>query len=177
MIFISAGHHNKDSGAVGCGFKEADLTKIMRDLVCKELDSLSVKYTRDDDGETLSQYLNRIKTGEGSVVLEFHFNASDNKTATGVETLIADNPSTDSYSFAKDLNNATVRITGLKDRGVKTEGQSHRGKLGIMREQGIVALIELAFISNCNDVKVWSEKKEELAKEYAKILIKYENLK
>lgn len=177
MIFISSGHHNKDSGAVGCGFKEADLTKIMRDLVIKELDFQNIKYIKDSDDETLSQYLNRIKTGDGSVVLEFHFNASDNKTATGVETLVADNPSKDSYNFAKELNDVTVKITGLRDRGVKTEGQSHRGKLGIMREQGIVALMELAFISNCNDVKVWSEKKEELAKEYAKILLKYENLK
>lgn len=176
MIFISAGHHNKDSGAVGCGFKEADLTKIQRDLTCKELDKLGVKYIQDKDVETLGEYLKRIETGNGSVVLEFHFNASDNKTATGVETLTSDNASKNSKDFAKELNDVTVKILGLKDRGVKTESQSHRGKLGLMREEGIVALVELAFISNCEDVRKWSENKEKLAAEYAKILKKFENL-
>ena len=175
MIFISAGHHNKDSGAIGCnGKKEADLTKIMRDLTCKKLDEMGVKYTKDNDDETLAQWLKRAVTGPASVTLEFHFNAFNGK-ATGVETLVADGASTNSRLFAKELSDITVFVTGLPNRGVKTESESHRGRLGLMRELGIVALIELAFIDNCGDVDKWDRNKELLASHYAKILSKYEN--
>ena len=38
-IFISAGHHNNDSGAIGSGYKENKLTIEFRDLVVSELKS------------------------------------------------------------------------------------------------------------------------------------------
>jgi hypothetical protein len=78
-IFISAGHNSKsktikqDPGAVNKqGIKEGDLTIEFRDLVCQELDLLNANYIKDLDEESLSMYLNRIKTGSGSVVVEYH---------------------------------------------------------------------------------------------------------
>lgn len=179
MIFISAGHHLSDSGAVSkCrgGVKESSLTIIQRDLICKELDVMGVKYISDRDVETLGQYLSRIKPGNGSVLLELHFNASSNNSATGIETLIADDASIESKKFAKEVNDVTVKVLKLKDRGVKSEADSHRGKLGFMRGSGVRALLEICFISNCQDVDSWFDNKEILAKEIAKVLIKFENL-
>lgn len=179
-IYISSGHNQglkPDPGAVSkCrgGVKESALTIIQRDLILPHLSGNKV--ITDKDQETLGQYLSRIKPGDGSVLLELHFNASNNSSATGVETLISDVASTNSKDFAKEINDATVKILGLKDRGVKTESQSHRGKLGFMRGEGIRSLVEICFISNCGDVDKWFENKELLAKEYARILIKYENL-
>ena len=64
----------------------------------------------------------------------------------------------------------------LKNRGVLSEADSHRGRLGLMREKGIVALLELCFISNPDDLKAYDLHKTELAGKIADILIKYDAL-
>ena len=71
--FISAGHHLKDSGAIGSGTQENLETIKFRDIVIKLCKDMGLKVITDDDHETLKEYLDRIKTGDGSVVVEFHF--------------------------------------------------------------------------------------------------------
>lgn len=180
MIFISAGHNPKgikiDPGAVGNGFREADLAVEFRNLVIDELLKQRVPYVSDQDDERLAQYLERIKTGKASVVLEFHFDASDKPTATGTTALVGSDADRLDNAFAKELVNATSSILGIKNRGVINESQSHRGRLALMREQGIVCLLELCFISNLNDVKSYRLNKEKLAVKIAEIVIRYENL-
>ena len=66
MIFISAGHNPKgikiDPGAVGNGFKEADIAVEFRNLVARELSKLGAKFITDKDDERLADYLKRIQT-------------------------------------------------------------------------------------------------------------------
>ena len=179
MIFISAGHCpfsiKKDFGAEGNSYKEGLLTIEMRDIVCHELDMLGVKYTKDSDSETLGEYLERIKTGSASVVLEFHFDAYDG-SASGSTSLVGDDADRLDKAFAKELVDVTASVLGVTNRGVKGEGESHRGKLGLMRESGIVSLLEICFIDNSLDMQKYQVKKLELAKEYAKIVKKYEDM-
>lgn len=179
-IFISAGHNPKgikpDPGAVGNGYKEADLTIEFRDLVIKECLKLGVKVIQDKDDERLGAYLERIKTGNGSVVVEYHFDASDKPTATGTTGLIEAEADRLDKAFAKELTEATASLLGIKNRGVLTEAQSHRGSLGLMREEGIIALIEICFISNASDIAAYKKGKNKLAEEHAKIIKKFEDL-
>ena len=178
MIYLLAGHHNTDPGAVGSGYKEADLNKKIRSAVAKELDALGCNYILDKDSETLNQLLGRIKPGSGSVLKDIHWNASDNAKATGVEVFVADNANKDSIAFANELLTATVKLTGLTSRGVKTEKQSARKQLAVLRTKaGIAALLEIGFISNKKDVESVLNVLPQLAKEYAKILKKYEDLR
>ena len=176
MIFISAGHNpngiKTDPGAIGNGKREADLTVEFRDLVIAELIKNNAKHVADSDSERLGQYLERIKTGSGSVVLEFHFDASPNAKATGTTVLIGGDADKD---FAKELAETTAIILGIKNRGVISETESHRGRLGLMRESGTVALLELCFISNPYDLSAYDNGKIALANAIADILIKYEN--
>ena len=79
-------------------------------------------------------------------------------------------------AFAKELVDSTAKYLGIKNRGVKTEADSHRGSLGLMRESGTVALVELCFISNAGDLKAYQTNKVELAAKHADIIIHYENL-
>jgi len=178
--FISAGHNPKgvkvDPGAVGNGYREADLTVEFRDLVIAECLKLGLKVISDRDDETLAQYLGRIKPGSGSVVLEFHFDAAASLTATGSTAIISGTPSQNSRNFAKELVNTTSNTLCIKNRGVITEADSHRGRLGLMRKEGIVALLEIGFISNKSDIEAYKKYKEELAKQVAKIVEKYELL-
>ena len=180
MVFISAGHNpngvKPDPGAVGNGYKEADLAIDFRNLVCQCLTARGVKFITDKDTERLGEYLKRIQTGNGSVVVEYHFDAAESKDATGTTSLIGIDADRLDKAFATELVNTTSNCFGIKNRGVKSEAESHRGSLGLMREQGIVALVELGFISNVNDMKAYNFYKMKLAKIHAEIIERYEKL-
>ena len=173
--FISAGHHLKDSGAVGNGYKENELAIEFRNLVVSACLKRGLKVITDKDTETLGEYLKRIETGSGSVVLEFHFDAGP-EGANGSSVVIGDDADRLDKLFAQELLEVTTSTLGTKSRGVITEAQSHRGRLGLMREQGTVALLEVCFISNKDDMAKFNAKKVELATKIAKIVKKYEDL-
>lgn len=186
MIFLSAGHcnvkgiKNYDSGAIGTykGSKitEAELTQDFENLVLNELKSRNIPFITDYPEESLGEYLRRIKTGTGSVVLEIHFDSAMSNIATGTTCIVGSDADRLDKAFAKELVDITSETLGIRNRGVKSESETHRGRLGLMRKQGIVALIELGFISNPSDIEAYHKYKHILAKKYAEILIKYENL-
>lgn len=177
MIFCSAGHNPKgiktDPGAVANGYREADLNIEIRDLVTKELTAAGAKFITDVDSETLAQYLGRIQTGTGSVVLEFHFDAATG-TASGSTAIVEAEADRLDKLFAKEIVDACAGTLGIKNRGVKSEADTHRGRLGLMREDGIICLLEVGFIDNTGDMAAFQAKKVALAKAIAPILIKYE---
>jgi N-acetylmuramoyl-L-alanine amidase len=180
MIFISAGHHfnptKKDPGAVNKqGVKEADLTRELRDLTVAWLKKIGAKFMTDNDTETLGQYIARIKPGSGSVVCEFHFNAGV-ESANGAETLVKRNATKAEKDLAKEVNDVFVDA-GMKDRGVKTEADSHRGTLAILNTgAGLSILPEVCFISNPADLERYQAHKHTMASKIAQILLKYDNL-
>lgn len=180
MIFISAGHNPKgikvDPGAVANGYKEADLNVDIRNLVIEELKRLGAAFIQDYDDERLGDYLTRIKTGNGSVVLEFHFDAASNDTASGTTALIEEEADRLDRAFAKELANTTAMTLGIRNRGVKTEAETHRGRLGLMREEGIICLLEVGFITNKQDMILFQANKRMLAIKIAQILVKYEKM-
>lgn len=180
MIFISAGHQpsikKKDSGAVGNGHIEGNLTVLMRDKVCKELDKLKMRYIKDSDDETLQQYLNRIQTGDGSVVIEYHLDAAANPSAGGCTGIIEEDGDRLDKAFAKELIDTTASILGVQNRGVKPESYTYHKRLALMKENGILCLVELGFITNKSDVDRLMNGMDLLAKRHAEIIVKYENI-
>lgn len=180
MIFPSAGHNpnglKPDPGAIGNGYREADLAVEFRNLVVSFLKAKKIDVITDKDDERLGDYLKRINTGNGSVVLEFHFDAAASSSATGTTVLIGNDADRLDKAFAKELVEANASILGIKNRGVKTEADSHRGSLGLMREQGTVALLEICFISNPDDLEKYEQNKMSLAHKIAEILERYEKL-
>jgi N-acetylmuramoyl-L-alanine amidase len=179
-IYVSAGHTPKglrqDPGAVGNGYREADLAMEFRDLVIGHLKNSGAKIIKDQDDERLGDYLKRIQTGNGSVVIEYHFDAAASSTATGTTALIEAEADRLDKAFGKELVEATTLILGIKNRGVLTEKDSHRGSLGLMREEGIICLMEICFISNKDDLISYQKNKAVLAKSHAEIILKYENM-
>src|SRR5690606_11290908 len=107
------------------------------------------------------------------VVIEPHFNAFNGK-ATGVEVLVADNANDRSKAMAKELVDGYASIMGIANRGVKTESQSARGRLGLMRKKGAVALVEICFIDNSNDMKAYDSNRGNLACFTAQVIAKYD---
>ena len=180
MIFISAGHNpnglKQDPGAIGNGYHEANLTVEFRNLVVALLRAKKIDVITDKDDERLGTYLKRAQTGNGSVVLGFHFDAAGTSTATGTTVLIGNDADRLDKAFAKELVEACATTLSIKNRGVKTESESHRGGLGLMREQGTVALLEICFISNKEDIFQYQNNKISLASKIAEIVERYEKL-
>jgi len=173
--FISAGHHLKDSGAVGSGTQENLETIKFRDAVIPIVQEAGITVISDSDKETLKEYLDRIKTGNGSTVIEFHFDASNSK-GTGTTAIVGTDADRLDKAFAKELVDVTAKVLGLKNRGVISEADSHRGRLGLMREQGIVSLLEICFIDNPLDMAAYKLNKHILAYSIAEIIIKYDKM-
>lgn len=181
MIYISAGHNSKsrtikqDPGAVNKeGVKEGDLTIEFRDLVRLNLDMLGARYIFDTEEENLSMYLSRIKTGTGSVVVEYHFDSAASPQATGTTGLVELDADRLDKAFAKELVDSTASVLGIRNRGTISELDSHRGRLGLMREEGVICLVELGFLSNEDDLKRYHIGKRALAKSHALIITRYE---
>lgn len=181
MVFISAGHNAlsktipPDPGAINKhGTKEGVLTIEFRDLVKLELDKLGVKYISDTEEENLKMYLNRIKPGNASVVIEYHFDAAESEQASGCTAIVEADADRLDKAFAGELVAITAVTLGIRSRGIISEALSHRGRLGLMREEGIICLVELGFITNAYDITAYNVHKHDLAVLHAKIIQKYE---
>jgi N-acetylmuramoyl-L-alanine amidase len=170
MIYLSAGHTPKglhpDPGAIGNGYKEAELTVELRDLIVALLKERNVPVWIDDDTQRLPDVLKAITSTEKDVVCDLHFNAGP-AGATGVEILVPARHTDKEMTFARSLCADMAQRMCIKHRGVKTEADSQHGSLGIMRELGINLLIEVCFISNANDMRAYQFNKTALAMDIA----------
>lgn len=176
-IFISAGHGGIDSGAVGNGYIERDLAIELRDLVVKELQVLGVVPIVDDNRNALKETLAwlRGKFGSKDVLFDIHWNAAASKDAKGSEVIIPDVAS----QFEKDLAKSLLKVltdVGFKDRGVKAENLTARKRLGWMRPSAENVLIEICFISNSTDMKLYQANKHNISKKLASILNHYSKI-
>jgi N-acetylmuramoyl-L-alanine amidase len=185
-IYFSSGHSNvsgKDRGAAGNGLIEGVEAVKVKKRVCDILRQMYNKVAVvDPDENVLSQTIAyfRNKTTNKCIVVDFHLNASSNPAATGTETLIPSVPTQFEIDLAYALSHVGSKNLGIKKRGnykgklgVRTELESHHGRLGFMRLTGENVLIELFFITNPNEVKSYLENFEEYCQDVALVLYKF----
>jgi hypothetical protein len=159
---VHAGHGGKkngsswtDPGAVGSGYKEADVARTITAMMVKKT---GVKDVTDNAGTTANAIVNNVanninKCGDGWQISN-HLNAY-NGSATGVEVLYG---SSASKATAAKLSAAIAKTLGLVDRGAK-DGTW----LGIAKNSGAgkkVLLIEWGFIDNKKDMQALMAKME-----------------
>ena len=171
FVTVTAGHSNKDPGAVNGKFKEAELVSQFRNAVAYYLREAGVQYKTDGVG-TLNQDLNAaIKLIKGSsVAVEFHMNAAASKQANGIETIALPKDK----KLAQDLSKAVADVFGSRlrgDNGWIDQSQSARGKLGFISNGGLI--VELGFISNEAELAQFNARHWTAAKAVAMILIKH----
>ena len=173
-IILSAGHGGTDPGASGNGFIERDLAIELRNLIVVELKSLGVNALVDDDKNALKQTLLwlRGKFTTGDILLDIHWNGSPNPDAKGSEVFIPDNSS----SFERTLGGELLKCFtafGFKSRGVRPESESARKTLAWMRPGAENLLLEVCFISNSLDMKLYQANKHGIARRIALTLNQY----
>ena len=172
FVTVTAGHSNKDLGAVNGKFKEAELVSQFRNAVAYYLREAGIQYKTDGVG-ILNQDLNAaIKLIKGSsVAVEFHMNAATSKQANGIETIALPKDK----KLAQDLSKAVADAFGSRlrgDNGWIDQSQSARGKLGFISNGGLI--VELGFISNEEELFQFNARYWSAAKAVAMILIKHE---
>ena len=178
-IFILAGHHNNDPGAISphTGEKEADLTKELAAMVTERISDLApdIETWNDDPNDALNRVIAKITETITSkdILCDIHFNSFHTDKATGFEVIVSNNAGQVSKSIANDLCDVIPKVIGIANRGVKTESQTARGRLAIVNLLGSAVLIETAFLSNPEDMDKYHKQKHWVADEIARILIKH----
>lgn len=172
FVTVTAGHSNKDPGAVNGKFKEAELVSQFRNAVAYYLREAGIQYKTDGVGATNQNLNAAIKLIKGSsVAVEFHMNAATSKQANGIETIALPKDK----KLAQDLSKAVADVFSSRLRGDKgwiDQSQSARGKLGFISNGGLI--VELGFISNEEELFQFNARYWSAAKAVAKVLIEYE---
>lgn len=173
MIFLTAGHHNLDSGATGNGFVESKETIRVRNRVTELLRAKGVDVWNDSDNLTLQSVINEItkRSKPNDIICDIHFNAGGT-SATGVECFVPNESIKTELLLAAELCKSS-EVLKIRNRGVKRERDSQHKRLGMMRPNGINVLLEVAFISNPNDMKSYNDNFESLCKFISETLLKH----
>lgn len=148
-VFVSAGHSDRDPGAVGNGYSEADVVLKLRDDIVEYLNAKGIVVTRDgSQGENLPLARAIEIAQEHDFSIELHCNSFVDPRATGVETL--NDPYFDQEG--KVLCEAVASALGIDNRGVKGEGSGQHSRLGFISKGGGI-ILELFFLSNPDDLR------------------------
>lgn len=160
-ILLIAGHGNGDVGAVGNGYKEADLTRE----VVKLLKPALSKYAKTDIADTSENWYESRKSLNAKgydYVLEIHFNAVKHEIVSDGATKGTEIYVTTSEKGVSVEENIVGNISslGLKNRGVK---RKNYGVIQHIKSQGVSsALLEVCFIDDIDDMKLYQSKKSEI---------------
>jgi N-acetylmuramoyl-L-alanine amidase len=146
---LDAGHGGRDSGAVGNGLREKDLTlKIVKHIgrLLSEYEGIEVHYTRTDDRflelSERAAIANKLKA---DYFISVHINAGG---GTGFESYIYNGQvSSATIAYQNVIHGEIMRAIGnVTDRGKK------RANYAVLRETCMPAVLtENLFIDNPND--------------------------
>lgn len=156
-ILLISGHGAGDTGAIGNGYREVDLTRELVNLIAQKLKKYADVDIYDQRRNAFKDVRNgTFKIGSYDYVLEVHFNAF-NGTAKGTEIYVT--------KEEKGTGVENAIMTKLKAyfsvRGVKVCNYTVIHKIKRMGVSS--ALLEVCFIDNKEDMKTYTDKKDQIA--------------
>jgi len=170
-IFVSAGHGGfegslRDSGAIAFGTTEAQEMILTRDLLVAELRQRGIDTFSVPDilslVETIAWINNRCQPGD--VAVEMHADAFSSPDARGASAFyIGSNPKRKADADLI-LNGYLRRCPEIPNRGAKADTEAGVGSLGFCRRVNIPSLlIELAFLTNIDDLRILQTRRRDVA--------------
>lgn len=170
-ILIIAGHGAGDSGACGCGYREADLTRKAASILEGKLDAYDCKVTRYPSARNAYEDNKRgcmqDSFSKYGLVIEIHFN-SYNGDAHGCEVL---------YRPARMRDLAAKVSKAIAEEGFFNRGAKQRTDLMNMNtcyRSGVpYILIETCFIDNKADMARYAKELYEVWDNVAEAICKY----
>jgi N-acetylmuramoyl-L-alanine amidase len=180
-IFLDAGHGGSDSGAIGNGIHEANITlKLVlktRDYLVRNYSNAEIMLSRDSDKTiSLDARTDKANAWKADVFVSIHVNSAT-ASATGFETFIHPITGADTKSLQNVMHNEIfnqIKGGNIIDRGKK------QANFHVLRESNMSAILtENLFINNSTDA---SKLKNDaflnmLAKGHARGLAKFFGLK
>ena len=173
ILCFDYGHGGRDPGAVYGDRKEKDDVLEVGKLVACHIrrHGVIVDEVRNSDRtislKERSRYENKKKY---DFFISFHRNAFKPEKASGVESYIYLKGSLKAKALAGKIQKSLVDL-GFIDRGVKT------ANFHVLRETRAPAvLLEIGFIDNSLDNKIFLEKKEKIAEAIAKAILQELNM-
>jgi N-acetylmuramoyl-L-alanine amidase len=184
VVYLTAGHNltkeNKGTGAFsslnGKEYDEAKLNIEIRDKVADFIKKSSPSTTvlTDDDRTLLRDVINWLflKKTSSDISIEFHFNASTNENANGVEVFVRDQYAVKAFTLGKEICKS---LSGYwNTRGVKFANQGQHSTLPILtKPRGVNILIEVCFMTNMADMAIYELRKDKIAKEIGICIAKW----
>lgn len=145
-VFIDAGHGGRDNGSSYENKIEDNINLQIANKVEDKLreEGIYVEITRDKDKYvSLYDRTKKSNSSNSDLFISIHQNASENKSANGIETYYYDK---NSKAFANTIQSNLLDSTKANDRGVR------KGNLQVLRDNNKPSiLIECGFISNNNE--------------------------
>jgi len=154
-IFIDAGHGGKDSGAVGNGLQEKNITLDICQRIAaglKAYENTTVLMSRTSDTfPSLDDRTNEANAAKADLFISVHIN-SGAATARGFESHIYTTADAGTKALQnvmhQEIYNAAYKDAGEPDRGKK------QSNFHVLRESNMKAILtENLFISNTADAK------------------------
>lgn len=172
-IYIDPGHGGRQSGAVNVKRKESDdvlrLSLKVFELLKNQDCEVRMSRTTDKDVDINDRCADANRWG-ADYFLSIHRNAAD-KSATGNEIWIYSKATDITKAKAQNILNAVCKVDGLRNRGVHKGAPSYTD-FGVNRITKMhSALLELGFISNQSDNRVYDKYIDEYALALAKVLL------
>lgn len=167
-ICFDYGHGGLDPGAVYKGRKEKDDVLYVGRRIASEIirHGLIVDETRTTDVSlSLKERTDFERQGDYEYFISFHRNAFRPEKAKGVETFVYTRPTKKANQLANKIQKSLVDI-GFVNRGVK------QASFYVLRNTKAPALlIEIGFLDNSEDNKLFDENIEKIIKEIAKAIL------
>ncbi len=158
-ILIDAGHGGTETGAVGClGDKEKDLNLKVALKLKKILEehNFNVKLTREtDEFVSLNDRIDLAKKEDALIFISIHLNSVP----------ISDDPNINQGTVVFYFNPQSKELAKYLSKSISQElhsinnGASQRSFAVIRPTEYISALVELAYLVNPQDVKIYKNKK------------------
>ncbi|WP_100401228.1 N-acetylmuramoyl-L-alanine amidase family protein [Bacillus sp. FJAT-44742] len=153
-LYIDPGHGGSDTGAVGNGLQEKDLTLDIalriRDLLVRDYQDVEVRMSRTTDVDRgLSQRTDEANAWGADYFLSIHVNAF-NGSAHGYEDYIHSSLSDSSRTaqYRDTMHEEIMKVNNLFNRGKK------KANFHVLRETRMSALLtENGFIDNASDAE------------------------
>ncbi|WP_338449572.1 N-acetylmuramoyl-L-alanine amidase [Niallia oryzisoli] len=163
IITIDPGHGGTDPGAMNGSIKEKDIALTVAKILEQKLKNAGAKTVMTRTGDTYPTLDGRVQTSINNyseMFVSIHNNAAT-PSASGTETYYdtsENDNGAESRELAIEIQKQLIALIGTKDRGVKDNDYL------VIREQHIPSvLVELAFISNSDDLaKLTSAEYQEL---------------
>ncbi len=176
-VVIDAGHGGKDYGAIYGDRNEKDDNLNLALLVYEELEKMGVdaELTRDSDKKvSLEKRCSLANRKKAELFVSLHRNSAEN--ARGVEIWISSEEPDEDSKLAQDILAGLDEVGISKNRGVKAGFARGDGDYYVNSHTDMTScLVELGFINNDTDNKLYDDNLEAYAQAIA--LAVYENLK